>query len=66
VSAYRAYDLDGKLLDHSVKFDLDHMNKILKAMIYIDEMDSILLKVKAQGKISIKLGKISFYMSSFG
>jgi hypothetical protein len=42
------------------------MNKILKAMIYIDEMDSILLKVKAQGKISIKLGKISFYMSSFG
>jgi len=28
-------------------------------MIYIDEMDVMLLKVKAQGKIS-------FYMSSFG
>jgi hypothetical protein len=25
------------------------MNKILKAMIYVDEMDAILLKVKGQG-----------------
>lgn len=49
VPAYRAYDLDGKLLDKKVKFDLDYMNKILKTMIYIDEMDTILLKVKGQG-----------------
>lgn len=41
--------MDGKLLDNKVKFDTDYLNKILKAMIYVDEMDSVLLKVKAQG-----------------
>ena len=37
-------------------------------MIYIDEMDVMLLKVKAQGIYFYyyKIGKISFYMSSFG
>lgn len=49
VTAYRAFDLEGKLLDKSIKYDLDYMHKILRAMIYIDEMDSILLKVKGQG-----------------
>ena len=41
--------MDGKILDKNVKFDTDYLNKILKAMIYIDEMDTILLKVKGQG-----------------
>lgn len=36
VPAYRAYDLDGKLLDHTLKYDLNYLNKILKSMIYID------------------------------
>lgn len=36
VTAYRAYDLDGKLLDTKVKYDVDELNKILKSMIYID------------------------------
>lgn len=58
--------MDGKLLDKTVKYDLDYMNKILKAMIYVDEMDAILLKVKGQGTKLIYSGKISFYMTSFG
>ena len=49
VPAYRAYDLEGKLLDSKIKYDLHYLNKILKSMIYIDEMDVMLLKVKAQG-----------------
>lgn len=49
MTAYRAYDLNGNLLDNNVKYDLEYMNKILKGMIYIDEMDTILLKVKGQG-----------------
>lgn len=35
-------------------------------MIFVDEMDDILLKVKGQGIFIIYLGKISFYMTSFG
>lgn len=35
-------------------------------MIFVDEMDDILLKVKGQGIIKLILGKISFYMTSFG
>ena len=35
-------------------------------MIFIDEMDDILLKVKGQGTCVCYLGKISFYMTSFG
>ena len=50
VTAYRAFDLEGQLLDKTIKYDLDYLNKILRAMIYVDEMDSILLKVKGQGK----------------
>jgi len=53
-------------LDKTLKFDLDYFNKILKAIIYIDEMDTILLKVKGQGKYIYDLGKISFYMTSYG
>jgi len=37
------------LLDSKIKYDVDYLNKILKSMIYIDEMDVMLLKVKAQG-----------------
>lgn len=65
VHAYRAYDLDGQLLDRNVKFDLPYMNKILKAMIYVDEMDSILLKVKGQGMLCIKLRKNIFLYDFF-
>lgn len=54
------------MLDKKVKFDLAHLNKILKAIIYIDEMDTILLKVKGQGNSIYYLGKISFYMTSYG
>jgi 2-oxoisovalerate dehydrogenase E1 component alpha subunit len=59
VNTYRAIDLDGKLLDTTVKYDPKYLTKILNTMIRVDEMDQILLKVKAQGRIS-------FYMSSFG
>lgn len=47
--AYRAIDLEGKLLDKKVKYDADELAKILKTMIFVEEMDSMLLKIKGQG-----------------
>jgi hypothetical protein len=52
VPTYRAIDLDGHLLDKKVKYDLKYLNRILKTMIFVDEMDIILLKVKGQGTYS--------------
>lgn len=43
-------DLEGNLLDKSITFDPAYLAKILRTMIFVDEMDSILLKVKGQGK----------------
>jgi ABC-type amino acid transport substrate-binding protein len=48
---YRAIDLDGNLLDKTISYDPAYLNKILKAMVFVDEMDAILLKVKAQGTV---------------
>jgi TPP-dependent pyruvate/acetoin dehydrogenase alpha subunit len=59
VPTFRAFDLDGKLINKNIKYDSEQLIKILKTMIFVDEMDDILLKVKGQGKIS-------FYMTSFG
>lgn len=50
VETFRAYDLDGKLVNKNIKYDCNELTKILKAMIFIDEMDDILLKVKGQGR----------------
>lgn len=47
--AYRAIDLEGRLLDKKVKYDADELAKILKTMIFVEEMDSMLLKIKGQG-----------------
>ena len=52
IPTYRAIDLDGNLLDRNVQFDAAYLAKILKTMIFVDEMDSILLKVKGQGTSS--------------
>lgn len=49
VPTFRAYDLQGKLLNKNIKYDCDHLAQILKTMIFVDEMDDILLKVKGQG-----------------
>lgn len=49
IKTYRAIDLDGNLVDSKLSFDLPYLSKILKTMIFVDEMDSILLKVKGQG-----------------
>jgi hypothetical protein len=49
VPTFRAYDLDGKLINKKIKYDTDELVKILKTMIFVDEMDDILLKVKGQG-----------------
>lgn len=49
IPTYRAIDLDGNLLDKNLHFDPAYLTKILKTMIFVDEMDSILLKVKGQG-----------------
>jgi hypothetical protein len=49
VPTFRAYDLDGKLINKKIKYDTDELVKILKTMIFVDEMDHILLKVKGQG-----------------
>lgn len=46
---YRAIDLDGKLLDKKIQYDAAYLNKILKTMIFVDEMDDLLLKVKGMG-----------------
>jgi hypothetical protein len=51
VPTYRAIDLDGNLLDKRLQYDAAYLNKILKTMIFVDEMDDLLLKVKAQGSI---------------
>jgi hypothetical protein len=42
-------DLDGNLLDSSLVWDGGYLARILRTMIFVDEMDSILLKVKGQG-----------------
>jgi hypothetical protein len=49
VPTYRAMDLEGNLLDKTISFDHNYLTKILKTMILVDEMDTILLKVKGQG-----------------
>ena len=59
ISTFRLLDLEGKLLDKNHAYDTSYLLKILKSMIFVDEMDNVLLKVKSQGKIS-------FYMTSFG
>jgi methyl coenzyme M reductase beta subunit len=43
--------LDGKLINKKIKYNCDELAKILKTMIFVDEMDDILLKVKGQGNI---------------
>ena len=49
VPTYRVIGLDGQLLDKKFVYDPELLTKILKAMIFVDEMDTILLKVKSQG-----------------
>jgi hypothetical protein len=49
VPTFRLLDLDGNLLDNKAKYDTQLLTKILKTMVFVDEMDSILLKVKGQG-----------------
>ena len=49
VNTYRAIDLDGNLVDDKLTFDPAYLSKILRTMIFVDEMDTILLKVKGQG-----------------
>lgn len=41
--------LDGLLLDKKFVYDPQLLTKILKTMIFVDEMDTVLLKVKSQG-----------------
>ena len=57
VPTYRVIDLDGKLLIKDFKYDTNLLTKVLKTMIYVDEMDSLLLKVKSQGTSLLKQEK---------
>lgn len=50
IPTYRLVDLEGQLLDKNHQYDSALLLKILKAMIFVDEMDSILLKIKSQGR----------------
>jgi hypothetical protein len=38
-------------LDKKIKYDPVYLAKILRTMIFVDEMDAILLKVKGQGNV---------------
>ena len=49
ISTFRAMDLEGNLLDKNLIIDTELHTKVLRKMIFVDEMDSILLKVKSQG-----------------
>ncbi len=49
VPTYRVMDLDGQLLIKDFKYDTELLTRVLKKMIFVDEMDTILLKVKSQG-----------------
>lgn len=60
IPTFRAYDLDGKLVNKNIKYDCDELAKILKTMIFVDEMDDILLKVKGQGSSIIIQAKSLF------
>mgnify|MGYP006897111794 CR=1 FL=1 len=51
---YRVIDLDGNLLIKDFKYDTDLLVRVLKKMIFVDEMDVLLLKVKSQGTLTIK------------
>lgn len=52
VPTFRLTDLEGQLLDKNHQYDTALLLKMLKAMIFVDEMDSILLKIKSQGTSS--------------
>lgn len=57
VPTYRLIDLEGNLLVKDHKYDTKLLLKILKTMIFVDEMDALLLKVKSQGKTMPIQGK---------
>lgn len=40
-------------MDKKVKYDAEELAKILKTMIFVEEMDSMLLKIKGQGKVAL-------------
>ena len=53
VPTYRLIDLNGHLLVKDHTYDTKLLAKILKTMIFVDEMDSVLLRVKGQGILHI-------------
>ncbi len=60
ISTFRLLDLEGKLLDKNHAYDTSYLLKILKSMIFVDEMDNVLLKVKSQGKVAYIQEKFPF------
>lgn len=57
VPTFRLIDLNGQLIVKNHIYDTKLLVKILKTMIFVDEMDSVLLRVKGQGTISITKAK---------
>ena len=56
VPTYRLIDLDGQLQVKDHVYDTKLLLKMLKTMIFVDEMDTILLRVKGQGNsVDIKV-----------
>lgn len=51
VPTFRLIDLNGQLLVKDHIYDTNLLVKILKTIIFVDEMDNTLLKVKGQGTI---------------
>ena len=49
VPTYRLLDLNGQLQVKDHVYDTKFLLKILKTMIFVDEMDTIFLRVKGQG-----------------
>lgn len=50
ILTYRVMDLKGDLVAQKPNIPGEILNKMLKTMIYTEEMDHILLKAKGQGK----------------
>jgi hypothetical protein len=46
-------DLNGQLLVKDHTYDTKLLVKMLKTMIFVDEMDSVLLRVKGQGSLTL-------------
>lgn len=60
IPTFRAIDLEGRLIDKNFSYNVELLTRVLKTMIFVDEMDSVLLKVKSQGKSNLNKERYHF------